>query len=61
MKEKIRQMEELQISGKKLGKTIRKRKTSTWNRRYIKFLLENNEINMRKTSNSNRGMDWGSK
>ena len=27
MKEKIRQMEELQISGKKLGKTIRKRKT----------------------------------
>ena len=30
---------------------------STGNRRDIKFLVENTEINMGKTSNSNLGMD----
>ena len=58
-KDKIRQVEELQITEKELGKTIEKRKN--WSALGGKFLVENTEINMGKTSNGNAGMDRRSK
>ena len=58
IKEKIRQVEELQITKQELGKVIMKRKHwSDGNRRDIKFLVENTEINVGKTSNSNGGIE----
>ena len=39
----------------------RQKLVSTGNRRNIKFLVENTEINMGKTSDSNAGMDRRSK
>ena len=59
MNGKIRQVQELPITEQKLGKTIKKRKklVSSGNNEDIKFLVENTEIKITKTNNSNAGMD----
>ena len=49
MNDKIRQVQELPITEQKLGKNIKK------------FLVKNTGIKITKTSNSNAGMDRGSK